>query len=66
MDVSVSNSGVSGYFLLLLCFIEILFVNVNSVDPDKILRSGVSDLGLHCFIGLDKIWYHLFIFLISP
>ena len=33
LDWSISNSSVSGQFLLLLCFIEILVVNANSVDP---------------------------------
>ena len=35
-------------FLLLLCFIEILIVNANSVDPDQMLHSAGSDLGLDC------------------
>ena len=38
----------SGYFLLILCFIEILVFNANSVDPGQIMHSTASDLGLHC------------------
>ena len=37
--------GVSGYALIIPCFIEILVFNANGVDPD----SAASDLGLHCF-----------------
>ena len=32
----------------LLYFIEIPKLNANSVDPDKMLHSMASDLGLHC------------------
>ena len=35
-------------FLLLLHFIEIPVVNTNSVDPNQMLHSAASDLGLHC------------------
>ena len=35
LDRSISNSRVSGYFLLLLCFIEILVFNAYSVGPDQ-------------------------------
>ena len=38
----------SGYFLLLQCFMEILVINANSVDPDQTPHSAASDLGLHC------------------
>ena len=34
-------------FLLLLCFIEIPVFHANSVDPDQMLHSLVSDLGPH-------------------
>ena len=34
--------------LLLLCFIEILVFNANSIDCDQMQHSVVSDLGLHC------------------
>ena len=50
LDWSISNSRVSGYFLLLLCFIEILVFNINSVDPD---------MGLHCLpikVNILKFW----------
>ena len=40
--------GVSGYFLLLLYFIEIPVLNANSIDADQTPRSVASDLGLHC------------------
>ena len=39
--------GVSGKFLLLSSFVEISYFNANSVDPDQMPRSAVSDLGLH-------------------
>ena len=39
------TEGVSGWFLLLSCFIEIPVLNANSVDPDQTPRSGASDLG---------------------
>ena len=32
-----------------LCFIEILVINTNSVDPDQMPHSLASDLGLHCW-----------------
>ena len=38
----------SGWFVLLLCFIAIPVVNANSVDSDQTLRSAASGLGLHC------------------
>ena len=40
--------GVSGWFLLSLCFIEIPVFNANSVDLDQMPHSVASDLGLHC------------------
>ena len=48
-DRSISNSSVSGYFIITCrCFIEIPpFFNANSVDPDQTLHSVASDLGLH-------------------
>ena len=40
--------GVSGQLLLVSCFfVEILELNANSVDPDQMWYSMVSDLGLH-------------------
>ena len=44
--------GVSGFFLIIPCFIEIPVVNANSVDFDQSLRSATSDLGLHCFANV--------------
>ena len=48
LDQSLSNSRVSGQFLLLLRFIDIPVFNPNCVDPDQTLLSAASDLGLHC------------------
>ena len=47
---SIFNSRVSSWFSLLLCFIEIPVFNANSVDPDLMLHSATSDLGLHCLL----------------
>ena len=33
LNLSISNSRVSGQFLLLLCFIEIPVFNANNADP---------------------------------
>ena len=41
-DQSISN--ISFYFY---CFIEIPVINANSVDPDQMLHSAASDVGLH-------------------
>ena len=40
--------GVSGYILLIPCFIECPLFNANREDPDQTPRSAASDLGLHC------------------
>ena len=40
--------GVSGKFLLLPWVTEIPVLNANSVDPDQMLHSATSDLGLQC------------------
>ena len=34
--------------LFLLCFIVIPIFKANSVDPDQMARSAVSDMGLYC------------------
>ena len=47
LDWSISNSRESGKLFLLLCFIEIPVFNANSVDPDQMLSSAASDMGLH-------------------
>ena len=47
--------GVSGYFLLLPCFTEIPFRNVNSADPDQTPQSAASDLGLH-YLPVSLLW----------
>ena len=48
LDRSFLIEGMSGWFLLLLCFIEISVFNANSVDPDQTPRFAASDLGLRC------------------
>ena len=48
LDQSISNSSVSGYFLLWLCFIEIPVFNANCVDLDQTPQSAASDLGPDC------------------
>ena len=40
--------GVSGWFVLLLCFKVIPLVIVNSIGPDQTPRSAASDLDLYC------------------
>ena len=59
LDWSISNSRVSGKFLLLLCFIEIPVFNANSVDCDQSPHSVVSDLGLQCLpitlLGVSRL-----------
>ena len=35
-------------FSILLWFIGIPVINANSVDPDQIPHSAVSNVGLHC------------------
>ena len=35
-------------FLLLPCFIGVFELNAKSVNPDQMLHSVASDLGLHC------------------
>ena len=39
---------VSDWFLLLPCFTEIPVINANSVNPDQMLHSAASNLGLRC------------------
>ena len=48
LDQAISNSRVSGKFLLLLCFIITPVFNAKSVDPDQTPHFAVSDLGLQC------------------
>ena len=52
LDLSISNSCVSRYFLVLqyyiLYYIEIPVFKANSVEPSQIPYSAVSDQGLHC------------------
>ena len=55
LDQSISSRRVPGYFLLLPCFIEILILNANSVDPDQTPHSAASDLGLHC-LPVSLFW----------
>ena len=44
----------SGYVLLLPCFIETLVFNANSVDPDQTPHSAASDMGLH-FLSMSLL-----------
>ena len=59
LNRSISNSRVSGKFLLSLCFIEIPELNANCVDPNQMLWSAASDLGLHCLqvtlLGVSRL-----------
>ena len=51
-----SNSNRRGcLFLLLPCFIEITVFYANSVDPDQLPHSVVSDQGLHC-LPMSLLW----------
>ena len=52
-----------GWFSLLPCFIEIPVFNTNSVDPDQMLHSVASDLGLHCLL-MSFLWDGLTLLLI--
>ena len=55
LDLSISKSRVSGYFLSLICFIEIPVANANSVEPDQMPHSVASDLDLHC-LPISPLW----------
>ena len=49
MDKFISYiRGLSGWFLLLSCLVEIYELNANSVDPDQMSQNAASDLGLYC------------------
>ena len=48
-------TGVSGQFLLLPFFIRMPVINANSVNPDQMLHSAASDLGLHC-LPMSHLW----------
>ena len=57
----------SGYFLLLQCFIEIPVFNANSADPDQTPQNMASILGLHCLptalLGVSNISFgNMFLF----
>ena len=52
---SFSIVGVSGCFLLFLCFIVIPVFDANSVDPDQTPRHAASDLGLNC-LPMFLLW----------
>ena len=47
--------GVSNFFLLLPCFIEIPVLNANNVNPDQKSCSVASDLGLH-YLQMFSLW----------
>ena len=36
--------------IIFILFIEISALNANSIDPDQMSHSAVSDLGLHCLL----------------
>ena len=46
-------------FLLLLCLIKIPVFNANSVNPEQMQCSAVSDLGLYCrsvtFLSVSRL-----------
>ena len=46
---------VSGWFLLLSCFVEISELNANIVDHDQMPHSVTSDLGLHS-LPMSLLW----------
>ena len=50
LDQFISVLGVSGWCFLLQCLKEIPICNAYSVDPDQMLHSVGSDLGLHCLL----------------
>ena len=45
----------SGWFLLLSCFVEISELKANSVDYDQMQHSAVTDLDLHC-LPISLFW----------
>ena len=47
--------GVSEWFLLLPCIIEIPIFNANTVDPDQTPQNAASDQGLHC-LPMSHLW----------
>ena len=49
-----SRRGVWVVFIIMV-FVDIPVVNVNSVDSDQTLRSVASDLGLHC-LPMPLLW----------
>ena len=55
LDRSISNRRGVWLVLLLSCFIEILVFNANSLDPDQMLPSAVSDLGLG-YLSVSHLW----------
>ena len=55
LSTTVPTETVSGCFLLLLCFIEILVLNANSVDPDQMPNSAAPNLGLDC-LPMSLLW----------
>ena len=45
----------SVFFLVLPCFIKMLVINANRVDPDQTPQNAASDLGLHC-LPMSHLW----------
>ena len=50
LDRSISNRRDVWVVLLFSCFVEIPILNANSIDPDQMPHSAMSDPGLHCFM----------------
>ena len=48
LNRSISNRRGFWVIFIIPCFIEIRIFNAYSVDPDQMLHSVASDLGLHC------------------
>ena len=46
---------VSGWFLLLPCFVGISEINATSVGPDQTPQNAASDLGLYC-LPVSLLW----------
>ena len=55
LDRSISYIRGIWLVLLLSCFVEISDLNANGVDPDQMLHSAASDLGLHC-LPMSLLW----------
>ena len=70
LDQSIFNSRRLDSSYYLLCFIEILVLNANIVDPDQMPHSAASDLGPHylpitflCISGLNRVILFIYLFI---